>query len=338
MKFFARIFFWVNIVFFLLLLGFFLFPYLPPSKYPLTAVLSLGTPVLILINLIFVVFWLFSLNSRFLLSLSAVIAALVIFDVFPSFSKTKPASDFDKNIKVMTYNVRLFNAYEKKKNFPDVKSTMDKYIQMERPDVICFQEYYRNNTLSFPDYPYKYVHFKKKRDKLGNAIFSKYPLKNTGAFDFLGSNNNTLYADIIKGKDTIRIYSLHLQSHGVIPEVQFLQEANTEKLFRQLNGRFVQQEKQVSAILQHKSKTKHPSVIVGDFNNTPFSYSYKQLRSGMRDSFTEAGSGIGSTFSFAGFPLRIDFILADTTFEVTYFNTLSKTFSDHRAITAELSW
>lgn len=338
MKLISRILFLINIFFFLALLILFIFPFLPPSKFPLTAVLSLGTPVIILINICFTIFWLLTLNKRFLLSFFAVVAAFVLFNIFPAISTSKSASDFENGLKVMTYNVRLFNAYEKKKNFPDVKTTMASYIEKEQPDVICFQEFYRKNPVDFKDYPYKFIHFKRKGDQLGNAIYSKYPLRNTGAFDFKNSNNNTLYADVIKGKDTIRVYSLHLQSHGVIPEVQFLQEQNTEKLFRQLHNRFVQQEKQVKAILNHKSKTTYPVLIMGDFNNTPFSYSYKKLKTNMNDAFREAGSGMGSTFSFAGFPMRIDFILASPSLEVTSFETLKGTFSDHRAITAQLSW
>ncbi len=337
LRFINRLIYWLNIVFALILFASFSFPYLAPSKVVLIPVLSLGVPIIILINVFFIVYWLLQLSARFLLSFIVVGLSIWYFSIFPTFSNPKAKSQFENSIKIMSYNVRLFNAYEKK-DYGDVKAIIKDYIATENPDIVCVQEYYMPNDVDFSEYPHQFIYFKDKKDKLGYAIFSKYPLRNTGAFDFSDSNNNTIYTDVIKENDTIRLYNLHLQSHGVIPEVEFLQETTTERLLKQLNGRFRQQEKQINKIVAHKSESEHPVLIVGDFNNTPFSHSYKELTENMKDSFIEAGSGLGTTFSFQGFPMRIDFILTAPTFETTSFKVLKNTFSDHRAIVADLSW
>lgn len=336
-NFFDRIVFFINVIAALVLLAAFAFPFLPPSKFPLT-VLSLGVPLIILLNIAFVGYWLLRRKKRLLLSLILLIGATLYFNIIPSFSSSEITTDSNNRIKVMSYNVRLFNAYEKKDKFPDVKETMRKYIEEENPDVICIQEFYTKNPVDFSKYKYKFVHFKKKKDKLGYAIYSKYPIEKSGAFDFADSNNNTIYVDIVKDNQKIRIYNLHLQSHGVIPEVQFLQEESKEKLVRRLNQRFRKQERQIKEIINHKSKIDYPTLVVGDFNNTPYSYTYNQLQKGMKDAYIEAGNSLGGSFSFSGFPLRIDFILTSPFFEVTDFKVLKNTFSDHKAIVAEMAW
>src|SRR5690625_5823271 len=76
----------------------------------------------------------------------------------------------------------------------------------------------------------------------------------------------------------------------------------------------------------------HKNIIVAVyFNNTPFSYNYKKLKGDMKDAFLEKGSGIGTTFYFDGFPLRIDYILVSPNVKVKQFHTVKETFSDHRS-------
>jgi endonuclease/exonuclease/phosphatase family metal-dependent hydrolase len=259
------------------------------------------------------------------------------FNVFYEVSSERDASQYKNTLSVLSYNVRLFNAYEKnpKADAPQIISEM---LFEESPDVVCVQEYYKPNTIDFSMYPHQYIHFKSEKAKLGHAIFSKYPLINTGAFDFEETYNNTLYADVVKDTDTIRIYSLHLQSLGIIPRVSFLQESDNEKLRKRVSRAFEMQQNQVEAILEHKSKTKHPVILSGDFNNTPFSYSYRKLKDGMQDAFRERGNGLGTTFKFEKYPMRIDYIFASEGLEILLFDTLKKTFSDHYAVRATVGW
>jgi len=51
-----------------------------------------------------------------------------------------------------------------------------------------------------------------KKVKYGQAIFSKFPIVKSGSIEFPNTANNAIYADIVKGSDTIRIYNVHLQS------------------------------------------------------------------------------------------------------------------------------
>jgi endonuclease/exonuclease/phosphatase family metal-dependent hydrolase len=260
------------------------------------------------------------------------------FNPFFEFSSEGDASKYENTLSVLSYNVRLFNAYEKNTSEEAVTLEFAELLKNENPDIVCIQEFYSDYTTDMSEYPYQFIHFKEPGNKLGHAIFSKYPLINKKGFDFKNSYNNTIFADVIVGSDTLRVYNLHLQSIGILPSVDFLQKQGTEHIKKRISETFVEQEAQIGEIMKHKAKTKHPVILTGDFNNTSFSYAYKELKRDMKDAFLERGNGIGTTYSFVSYPMRIDYILTSETFDVLRFNNVKQTFSDHYPVSATLGW
>ena len=110
---------------------------------------------------------------------------------------------------------------------------------------------------------------------------------------------------------------------------------NSEKLKIRVENAFKKQANQASLILQHQEKSKYKSIICGDFNNTAFSWVYKNLKEGKNDAFEKAGKGFGDTYVFP-FPFRIDFILTDKKMEVNNFKTYDVKYSDHYPIMARV--
>lgn len=342
---FAKFIFWLNcLVAFLLVLSFIL-PYLPPKSFPTLSLLSLAVSPLIVINILFSLYWLIRGSKWFFLSLIVLVISYFYFNPFFEFSSEKTSKDFDNTLSILSHNVRLFNAYEKTQT-KDVPKIISELLTTQQPDVVCIQEYYRDNDVNFTAYPYQYIHFKYSRTKkgklkenvLGHAILSKYPIINSGSLDFSGSSNNSIYADIVKGRDTIRVYNLHLRSMGIIPSVSYLQDGDTEKLRNRMSHAFIGQEEQMLQILEHKEKSPFPVLLCGDFNNTQFSYVYRKIQTGMQDAFLERGNGLGTTYLFDSYPMRIDFVFASEEFDVVKFETIKKTFSDHYPITATVGW
>src|SRR5690554_7758286 len=47
---------------------------------------------------------------------------------------------------------------------------------------------------------------------MGQAIFSKHPIINSGLIGDSSRSIPSIYADIVKGEDTVRIYNFHLES------------------------------------------------------------------------------------------------------------------------------
>ncbi|MCH2488682.1 MAG: endonuclease/exonuclease/phosphatase family protein [Flavobacteriales bacterium] len=334
---FRKIVFWVNALVALLLVISFVLPYLPPKSFPTLSLLSLGVSPLILVNVIFVVYWLLQWRRQMWLSAIILFFAYFHFNPFFEFSSEGDSEAYNHTLTVLSFNVRLFNAYEEKPS-EDVLTRFAELISQEQPDVICVQEYYRKSPISISGYPYQYTRFKDDKANLGHAIFSKYPLINTGAFDFTDSYNNVLFADVLKAEDTVRVYNLHLQSLGISPKMEALQEGNKERLRKRLARSFIQQQAQVDFVRDHKKNVGHPVILCGDFNNTPFSYTYHKLQQGFQDAFVERGSGLGTTFKFDGYPMRIDYILASEELDVLNFKTISNSFSDHYPISATVGW
>jgi endonuclease/exonuclease/phosphatase family metal-dependent hydrolase len=69
-------------------------------------------------------------------------------------------------------------------------------------------------------------------------------------------------------------------------------------------------------------------------NDSPFSYTYKQLTSSLTDTYTEVGKGFfGSTYDGAMPNYRIDYILFDNRFKAYSYTKSDVTFSDHYPVT-----
>lgn len=332
----SLIFYANSLVAFLLLLSFVL-PYLPPSKFPTLSVLSLAVSPLILLNVVFMLYWVLRMRRQFLLSLIILLLASLNFAIFIKFDSSKSVASNAESIRVASYNVRLFNQYEPKEARENALKEFDAFLEKVEPDLLFIQEFYNNKNIHFPELPYKYIDYNDSKNIFGHAIYSRYPILDHGSFSFKGSSNNVLWTDLKIGEDTLRAYNVHLQSMRITASVSYLQETGTEVIKNKISDAFVMQENQLVELLDHISASPHKKQIVaGDFNNTSFSYTYKKLRGKMKDAFLEKGSGIGSTFYFDGFPLRIDYILVSPEVKVTHFKTAETTFSDHYSIWADI--
>ncbi len=330
-----KIIFFINSLVATMLLLSYLLPYVKPKHFAFLSVLSLTVPLLIILNVLFIVYWLLKAKKRLMVSLFVlVIGYSHVFSLY-KFSSSKNIEN-DENIKIMNYNVRLFNLYNWLPE-NDVEKQIVSLIKEEQPDIISFQEYFPHDNVDLPFYKYKYEELSGQRVKNGQAIFSKYPIINSGSIDFPNTENNAIYADIVKGIDTIRIYNVHLQSSGINADVENLKNENSERLLKRVAKTFKMQQSQADLFISHKDKSPHKIIICGDFNNTPYSYVYRKVKGNLVDAFEEAGNGFGRTFDFKYFPVRIDFILVDESFKVNGFKNHEQKLSDHYPISAKVN-
>lgn len=335
LNFIDKIIYFLNTVAAVLLLLSYALPYVEPKNFSLLSVLSLAVPILILINAIFLLYWLLKVKKQLLMSLVVLLFGyghVVSLYKFSSSSADSSAS----TISIMNYNVRLFNIYNWIDR-PEVEFQIVDMIHENQPDIVCFQEYHPHKNLDLSSYAYKFEKLSGKNLKYGQAIYSKYPIINKGSIGFPNSDNNAIYADIVTKNDTIRVYNLHLQSSHIDANVDNLDSEKSEQLLMTLKETFVMQQSQAELFINHKANTPYRVIIAGDFNNTAYSYVYNEIRGDLKDAFEESGNGFGRTFSFKYFPVRIDFILVDTSFEVNAFKTIDKKLSDHYPIYSELS-
>lgn len=334
---FHRFLFLLNILFAIALAFAYLLPYIPPSSFALLSVFSLAVPLFIIINIIFLLYWLFRLKKQVLLSLIVLLLGFNHLTSIYEVSSTEEMVD-EEGLKVLSYNVRQFNQF-RWSDEEDMPERIAGFIHKKDPDIVVLQEYFRQELNVSRSYPHRYVNLKNSSAEFGLAIFSKYPIIDKGSLDFpTSTNNNAIYADILVNQDTVRVINTHLQSYSIKPSLDKIEREESKRVFLGMGQTFVRQEEQIDMVLKLAEDTPHKTIIVGDFNNTAYSYIYRKVRSkGFNDAYKEAGNGFGRTFDFRFFPLRIDFILPESSIEVLSFETFEDAeFSDHYPIKATL--
>lgn len=337
LSFFNKIIYGLNILLVIFTILGYILPYLAPKLFPLLAVFTLILPTLLVINLLMIAYWAIQFKRLAFLSLVVFIIGYTFFTKFYKISgKVLPEEEGD--FTVLSYNVRLFNLF---KWIPDenVSENIKKFIEEQQPDIICFQEYSKSAEFEFQDYKFRHIVMHGKKIKSGQAIFSKFRIIDQGEIALPNSDNNVVYADIIKNEDTIRVYSIHLQSINISPQInESIDEEKSKMIVNRLSEGFKQQQLQSELILSHMEDFKGKKIVCGDMNNTAFSYTYKNVKADMKDAFVEAGKGFGKTYNYSYYPARIDYILTDEIFEVKEFITFTDfNNSDHFPIMARLN-
>lgn len=333
-----------NIILIVLTFVAYALPFLAPKAFPLLSVLTLILPLFLILNGLFFIYWLLQLKRQLVLSGIVLLLGITFINKFFKFSSTD-LPKVEKDFTVMSYNVRLFNLFEwiDDKN---VGNDILSFINERNPDIICVQEYSENAKIDLRVYKYKAVFIEGDKIKTGQAIFSKFPIFNQGNLHLLQDGNNIIYADIKKGKDTLRVYNMHLQSIKISPDVneisnnvETINKEKSQMVFGRIRDAFKRQEFQTEIFVNHKKECNYPMIICGDMNNSAFSYIYRNIKADLNDCFEEAGKGFGETYKFKYYPARIDYIFADKKMKVKYFKNFSKfEKSDHFPIMTRLSF
>lgn len=317
-------------------------PFLAPKLFPILSVLTLMLPLFLILNTLFFFYWAIQLKRQIILSGLVLLIGITFINKFYKFSSVDLPKD-DKDFTVMSYNVRLFNLFKWLPN-ENVPEDIRDFINENNPDILCLQEYSTKADIDLKAYPYRFIHMQGDQIKTGQGIFSKFKIIDQGNLEFPNSNNNIVYVDIKKGLDTIRVYSMHLQSIKITPDVNEISndingidQRKSGRIFWRISRAFREQQRQAEIIMNHKKKCKYPIIICGDMNNSAFSYVYRSIRGKLDDSFEEGGNGFGQTYSFKYYPARIDYIFVDPTMQVRDFKSFSEfRNSDHYPIMTRL--
>ncbi|MDR1554035.1 MAG: endonuclease/exonuclease/phosphatase family protein [Prevotellaceae bacterium] len=308
--------------------------YTSPVRYWIFQLLGLFFPIIFIINVLIVII-LFAVKSKIAYVNLAALAISVFFaGRFFQFSGSK--ADDENTVKIISYNVHDF------KNIDSYKATYNEiadFLLAENADIICMQEYAASNTelIKYKKFQKLYQQYKYMYGNYGGQkIFSKYPFENTQSLNLAGTY--LVFADInINGK-IVRTYSCHLQSTNFNPDGTqkrlTSQNANykneLKNVVRNLRNAFIKRSKQVELIAAEISRSTYPTIICGDFNDTPMSYSYQKIKGKMNDAFIEAGSGISNTYKKLFSFLRIDYIFIDKNISAQEYTVARKIkYSDH---------
>ena len=343
----------VNVVFAFSLLIAYLAVLISPDDFALPAFFGLAYPYLLLINIIFVIIWAMLLRFEALISVVVIVIGFNHISNYIQF--TRPSGNKTNTFKVLSYNVRLFNYFENNHGVTSEKKVIE-FIKAQKPDIICLQEFY---VSGYPAVEEKFIiealggkyysHMKLsgsgKNRYYGIITLSRFPIVTKGEIIHPGSSSLSIYTDVLIQKDTFRIYNNHLQSfrlkrmeRSFIDELTASDDKETMKevkgLSVSLKKGFVKRALQAEIVKAQINRSPFPVMVVGDFNDTPVSYAYRKIRSGLYDSFVNSGYGAGFTYKGNYPPNRIDYILYDNSLINSYFEILKVKYSDHYPIIA----
>ncbi|WP_183565828.1 endonuclease/exonuclease/phosphatase family protein [Mucilaginibacter sp. SP1R1] len=361
-SFIGKLLLWINLLLCLALLISYLAPNVNPQKVWLFAFFGLAYPVLLIINLAMMAYWLLRKRWQFMLSLVTILIGYnVLFNNigfrFGSADVAKPR--LENTIRVMTYNVHNFKRYGSK-NDESTRHDILKLINEQQPDIIGFEEFYTRNKGQYEmrdsivkimganNFYFEPFNFNSS-EAIGMAIFSKFPIIAKGMIHLSTdktSTNQCLYADVKKGSKTFRMYAVHLQSINFNPEdYKYLDSLSkkgttdmqsTKRLGGKLKIAFVKRSEQVFKVRDHAAQCPYPYIIAGDFNDTPTSYAVNQMAKGLKNAFREKGSGFGRTYN-GDFPnYQIDYIMTSPQFDIATYKIIEKKLSDHYPLRSDV--
>ena len=310
--------------------------FLPLPVFPILDAISIVVPWFILANVLYFVLCLLLLSNRILLTLMALLIAFLSFGSFYGFTSGDEESLPQEAFRLMTYNARGFNTrgYYEPKNAGE--QIVD-FVEQQQPDILCFQEFNRTFLPSFHKYKYRAI-TQVTSGLSPQAIFSRFPILNSDVISFPESANSALFADILIGKDTLRVYNVHLQSYQ-IPSREFLYANNGREFLKRLNRVALKHRQQAQLVRDHAENSPYPVILCGDLNATPFSRPYRILSKGMQDSFKKKGRQWGATYYLNQMlPYRIDVVLAYPGIEVLEHQNFDIGASDHLPVQVSLKF
>lgn len=333
---FNKVMFVFNIVLTVLTFIAYILPFLAPKLFPILSVFTLLMPLMLVLNFLFFLYWLLQTKRQMLLSgLVLLLGITFVSKCYRFSSKNLPEDKADFTL--MSYNVRMFNLYEWLPD-TDIPQKIKAFVTEQNADIVCLQEYTKRGNVKFPGYKHKYIFG--RSGLMGQAILSRYPIIDSGYIQFPNSGNNVIFADIKKGKDTLRVYSMHMQSVKISPDIhETIDEEKSKIIFKRLSDAFKKQQLQAEIVEKHKNECPYPMIICGDLNNSAFSYVYRSVKGKMKDAFEEAGKGFGKSYNYKYYPARIDYIFTDKSIDVKQYTTFD-TFanSDHFPVMTRLAF
>lgn len=299
-------------------------------------VFSILLPPLVLLNIFQFIFQLIKRKKKVIYNLAVLLLFFLCFDSFYQLNSNNN-KETTSTVSILTYNVQGYKskARSSKKN----KIGIADFIMQTNADIVCIQEF---SAIEYHSYKTAYPHWIKSNmdvpHKSVMGVFSKFPFVKNGYIEFPDSKNNTMFVDInIRGK-IFRLYNLHLESYNTETIHQLDNIYSYKPLIRRIFKADKIRAAQAKLVREHINSFDGDVIILGDFNSTQYSPVYRILKEDRKDTFTEAGNGLGSTFQLFDFPFKVDHILVDESFEIINHQNFDINLSDHEPVLAEIKF
>ncbi len=333
----------------------FITPYVNPARAWIFPVLGLVAPATYMGVLLLMLYWII----RWRWVPASVMMFFVVLGLFKlslfwhfDFQKDYGEEKYGRGtLKFITYNICDFHSpvYEKV-----VTDSVARFIKEQKPDILCLQEFNvwrANGSEEFKSLleTYDYATLGEVRNEMNlpsaaQAIFSRHKILRSGV---VLTPLSSVWADILVGEDTVRVFNNHLHSTNIKKEDNdfltgrsLILDHGREDKIKSIISRFrstsVLRSGQVDSIAMDIDKVHTRKIVCGDFNDTPMSYAYRVMSDGLTDAFAEQGSGYSHTYNKFLELLRIDYVLSSPGFEVLSYEVPYVPYSDHYPVIVRL--
>ena len=365
----GTVFFVLGCVYSLLYLVGCLTPYITPSSWSYITFFALGFPFLLLGMLLWLIVTIIFYRKRSWIFLLVFLAGFkniqstIGFHFSTNFVQQKQPN----SIRVLNWNVQDFIDSQIYTDTPGNKRRdIMAFIQKMDADIVCLQDFTERISPSFRSCVvdvsntcnYKNHFFSKDMitiygpitTQYGTAIFSKYPIIDSGRTAYKNSprSESLAFVDVLKGQDTIRVFTTHLQSMFIKLEItnEVLADSslNEELDFLKNNPKAYQRIKrydwvhaqQAILVKNQLNQSPYPFIFCADLNSVPTSYTYHHIKKNLKDAFVSKGSALSNTYDGYSPTLRIDVILMSQHFKTAQYNSPRIYASDHFPVVADL--
>lgn len=300
--------------------------YFNPVTHPILSCLGMAFPVMLVVNLFFLFFWLIFKWRMALIPVVGYVLAYVPIRIYMPINM--PADTPEGAIKVLSYNVQNYSG---KPRYDGSGGMIVEYIKAVGADIVCLQE----DLISYAtrqrmDSLYAYTDTVHVGTKIMNSlgIYTRYPilLKERIPYESDGNGSVAFYLDI--DGDTVLVVNNHFEStHLSLDDRQMYKDmlkgdvkkdtvrAESKKLIHKLGESAALRAPQADVVHEYiESHRRYPIIVCGDFNDNPISYTRRIVAKGLTDCYVSTGRGIGLSYNQKGFFVRIDNIMCSDDF------------------------
>jgi endonuclease/exonuclease/phosphatase family metal-dependent hydrolase len=319
----------------------YLAPFIDPADFWPVSFFGLLYKPILLLNLTLLLLWIALRKRRWMYNAFFILIGFQFMARNIQFNKSTYSP---QDIKICTFNTNVQKVYDD----GNTSTEIDEYLSAKEYDVVVLLEWLNKkgsiNSKAYPHQQFIRLNSKQNRYDYGLKLVSKHKIINWERIKYDHfTNNMAVYFDIDVDGTIIRFMAAHLQSNGVsskdyhkLVNVEVGDEYKSYALnfAKRLRKLIVRRSNQTKAILKAIEDSPYPVIILGDFNDTPQSFTYQTLKKGRKDAFIEKGKGWGATYLKPIPVMRIDYILHDDELECTSYKCISDIKSDHALLEA----
>lgn len=325
---------------------------IPPVEHPTIALANFAFPGFAVGVFLFLFLWLFFSKKYSLISLFTLIVGYVPMQKYAPVTSPdeEPA---EKPLKIISYNVHTFHDPLIEGADTGTIYKVIEYLHEIDADIICLQEaYLKPETREKLEPHFKYIDTYGKDDK-GTAVtvLSKTPIKKCEPIAYDSDNNLSACFYVEYQGKTLRVINNHFESIHIKSEDRqdfkaYMKNAfedeesmqGSKRIFSFIRDAAVKRQPQAEAVAKVIGDNAKNTIVVGDFNDPPLSYSHYLIDQKLTDCYAKRGLFTGFSYTNNAMYVRIDHAFCSDDFEVVKCyvdNTVD--FSDHYPIITYLT-